>query len=88
MAANVLNSTQAIEMSVHIVRTFIRLREAAMQSEELSRRLSEVEKHVGKHDIHLAGIVRKIREMSGSQLTQKKKTKIGFIQPEEDDQKD
>jgi len=37
MAANVLNSDRAVEMSVHIVCTFVRLRQAATEIAELAR---------------------------------------------------
>lgn len=86
MAANVLNSDQAIEMSLHIVRTFVRLREVASQHSELDRRIRELEGRVGKHDVHLAGIVRKLRELASAPLTsQKKIRRIGFQQEEDEE---
>lgn len=47
MAANVLNSPQAITMSVVIVRTFIKLRQILSLNKDLARRLDELE---GKYD--------------------------------------
>ncbi len=86
MAANVLNSDRAVEMSVHIVRTFVRLREAATQHVELDRRIRELESRVGKHDIHLAGIVRKLRELTTDPtLPSKKVRRIGFHREDEDE---
>lgn len=82
MAATVLNSDRAVQMSVHIVRTFVRLREAALQYEELGRRLQDVESRVGKHDIHLAGIVRKLREMTEAPKPRKLRP-MGFNVPDE-----
>ncbi len=46
MAANVLNSEQAVTMSVEIVRAFIRLRRAAVTYEGLARRVSDIERTV------------------------------------------
>ncbi len=43
MAAMVLNSPRAVEMSVYVVRAFVRLREAALFNADLARRLSELE---------------------------------------------
>jgi hypothetical protein len=86
MAANVLNSDQAVEMSLHIVRTFVNLRQAATEIAELERRLQAAERRIGQHDGHLAGIVRKLRELSTKPSTPTKPTRpIGFVQPEEDE---
>jgi hypothetical protein len=43
MAATVLNSPRAVEVSVYVVRAFIRLRELASSHHELSKRLDELE---------------------------------------------
>ena len=42
-AANVLASTQAVEMGIYVVRAFVRLREMAATHDDLSRRLDELE---------------------------------------------
>lgn len=42
-AANVLNTPQAIEMGVYVVRAFVRLRETLTSTQELARRLAELE---------------------------------------------
>ncbi|CAN5472483.1 ORF6N domain-containing protein [soil metagenome] len=83
MAANVINSDRAVEMSVHIVRTFIHLREASLQYEELHRRLQQAERRLGQHDVHLAGIVKKIRELTEAPKAVKVR-RIGFVVPEEE----
>jgi hypothetical protein len=44
MAANVLNSPRAAEMSVKVVRAFIRLRRMALSVEGLARKVLELEK--------------------------------------------
>jgi phage regulator Rha-like protein len=43
MAAMVLNSPRAMDVSVYVVRAFVRLREAAMQHKDLAERLSSLE---------------------------------------------
>jgi hypothetical protein len=43
MAATLLSSPRAIEVSVYVVRAFVRLRELALSHGELSRRLDELE---------------------------------------------
>ena len=42
MAANVLNSPEAIRMSVFVVRAFIKMREALISRSELERRLLQI----------------------------------------------
>lgn len=41
--ANVLASTQAVEMGIYVVRAFVRLRQAASLHEDLTKRLVELE---------------------------------------------
>jgi hypothetical protein len=42
-AANVLASSQAVEMGIYVVRAFVRLRQAAASHVELAKRLAELE---------------------------------------------
>src|SRR5207248_422838 len=50
MAATVLNSPRAVEMSVFIVRAFVRLREYARAHTEITKRLDALERRVTDHD--------------------------------------
>ena len=50
MAANVLNSTQAVKMSVLVVRAFVRMRHMLAAHKELTGKLSELEREIGTHD--------------------------------------
>ena len=43
MAAMVMNSPRALEVSVYVVRAFVRLREASLQHQDLAKRLTELE---------------------------------------------
>ena len=63
MAANVLNSRQAIEMSVFVVRAFIKMREQLLNRAELERRLVEIEKVLLSHDAALRDLYQKIRPL-------------------------
>jgi len=44
MAANILRTVRAVEMSVFVVRAFVRLRQGLANYSELSRGLEEMEK--------------------------------------------
>ena len=57
MAANVLSSKHAVEMSVFVVRAFIRIRSILTDNKELARKLAELEQELkGRLDIHDAAI--------------------------------
>lgn len=43
MAANILNSSRAIQTGVEVVRAFVRLRQMLVSNEKLSRRLDDLE---------------------------------------------
>jgi len=49
MAANVLKTKRAVQMSIFVVRAFVRLREIAFANRELAEKLKELEQKVGKH---------------------------------------
>jgi hypothetical protein len=53
MLANVLRSPRAAEVSVLVVRAFVRLRGAIAGSQELARRVDELTIAVGKHGVRL-----------------------------------
>jgi hypothetical protein len=50
MAASVLNSPRAVEMSVFVVRAFVRLRDFARTHAEIAAKLSALERKVTGHD--------------------------------------
>ena len=77
-AANVLNSPRAVEMGVHVVRAFVRLRELISTHKELARKLDELERKIATHDQAIAGLIDAIRQlMTPSEPPRKRK--IGFI---------
>jgi hypothetical protein len=58
MAANVLNSEQAVRMSVFVVRAFVRMREMLGGTVELARQLKDLEaKLTSRLDLHETAIV-------------------------------
>jgi hypothetical protein len=76
MAANVLNSNQAVRMSVFVVRAFVKLRETALQYKELAAKLTELERKVGIHDHAIASTIASIRQLMSSPARERKP--IGF----------
>ena len=63
MAATILNTPRAIEVSVFVVRAFVRLREMVAANKELSKKLDELERRVSHHDGAITSIVKAIREL-------------------------
>ena len=76
MAASVLNSPRAAQMSIHVVRAFLRLREWVAGQAELSKRLAELEAQVGAHDTKLMDIIVALREFV--QPPEAPRRRIGF----------
>lgn len=64
MAATVLNSQRAVQMSIVIVRVFAALRRMVLAQEELAEKLTELEARVGAHDEEIAQIVQAIRQLA------------------------
>ena len=73
MVAGILNTPRAIEMSLFVVRAFVKLREVLSAHKELSHKLDELERNVGKHDEAIKAIILTIRKL----MEQKQKRKQG-----------
>ncbi len=83
MAANVLNSKRAVQMSVFVVRAFIRMRGMLADNKELAHRLAQLEEELKKRlDIHetaIVGILQRIMDLvDPPALPEPKKRPIGF----------
>lgn len=60
MAANILRSDRAVQMSVFVVRAFIRLRENVAANTAVMARLAEIDKTLLQHDAGLRDVYRKL----------------------------
>jgi phage regulator Rha-like protein len=76
MAASVLNSARAIEVSVFVVRAFIRLRETLAAHKVLAAKLSELEQRLEAHDASIEDIIDAIRALTAPPV--KPARQIGF----------
>ena len=67
MAATILNSPRAVEVSVYVVRAFVQLRELLANSKELAHRLNDLEKHIeakfANQEAAIADILSAIRQL-------------------------
>lgn len=63
MAATVLNSERAIEMSVFVVLAFVRMRRAIAANRQVLAKLAEVERRLETHDADIQDLMDAIREL-------------------------
>lgn len=63
MAANVLRSPKAVQMSVYVVRAFVAQREALATNQSVLRRLAEIDKTLLEHDAALRALWGKLRPL-------------------------
>ncbi|MBI1804989.1 MAG: ORF6N domain-containing protein [Ignavibacteriae bacterium] len=84
MAASVLNSPRAVQMSVFVVRAFVEMREAFILSETLREKLKELERRklTGRLNVHEKAITHLLDEitrlMTPPRIIVPKKRPIGF----------
>src|SRR2546430_4670081 len=63
-AANVLRSPRAVQMSVFVIRAFVKMRETLLGTRELAKKLAALEKKLtSRLDVHEAAIVQVIQEL-------------------------
>ncbi len=63
MAASVLNSERADDMSIFVVRAFVRMREALAANQQIMAKLTELEHRVESHDGNIQELIEAIREL-------------------------
>jgi hypothetical protein len=76
MVASVLNVPRAIEVSVYVVRAFIKLREMLGTHKELALKLAELEKRIAVHDEDITALFEAIRQLM--EPPEKPRKRIGF----------
>jgi hypothetical protein len=88
MAANVLRSRRAIEVSIFVVRAFVRLRDTLMAHKDLARKLDDLERRMGAiasdHATLAAGtreqfrqVIETLRQLMAPQTPRRRP--IGFV---------
>ncbi len=86
MAATIINSPRAVEMSIYVVRAFVQLRELLSSNKELAKRLDQlearIEKKLATHDEAIAAMLSAIRELMNPPAP--KRRGIGFTANIED----
>jgi len=79
MAATVLNSERAVQMSVFVVRAFVRLREMLANNRKLAGKIDELENRLDSHDSTIQDLIDAIKELMTPEDPPRKR--IGFQLP-------
>jgi hypothetical protein len=77
MAASVLSTPRAIDVSVYVIRAFVKLREWLSTHKELAQKLAELERKVSSHDEAIQSLVAAIRQLMQPPSTSPR-PRIGF----------
>jgi hypothetical protein len=79
MAATVLNSARAVQMSVFVVRAFVRLREMLATNRRLAGKIGELETRLDTHDSVIQELIEAIKELMTPE--EPSRVRIGFQLP-------
>ncbi len=77
MVASILNAEKAVQVSIFVVRAFVKIRELVATHKELAVKLEGLEQRVGAHDTVIMELVQTIRKMMEPEPI-KPKRRIGF----------
>lgn len=81
MLASVLNSRKAIEASIIVVKTFVRLREILSTHKEIAQKLKELELKIESHDGQIAAIFEAINQLIAPPEKPKRRIGLGVEEP-------
>ena len=81
MAATLLNSPRATEISVHVVRAFVELRSLVATNRELSNKVFQLDRTVSRHDKAITELMNSMQQVLTPPTPPKRP--IGFVYPEE-----
>ena len=63
MAATVLNTIYAVEVSVFVVRAFVKLRQIISEQKELAQKISSIERRLANHDDQIISLIKAIKQL-------------------------
>jgi hypothetical protein len=78
MLSSVLKSERAISVNIHIMRTFVKIKQFALENKEMSKRIENVEKFLSDYCKENDSDKHRIYEAINLLLDRTKPTKIGF----------
>jgi hypothetical protein len=79
MAATVLNSKRAVEMSLYLIRAFVQMRESLQANTSILKRLAEIDRRLIEHDSVLREVIERLQPLlDAPEVENEPKPKIGF----------
>ena len=78
MAANVLNSSEAVKMSLYVIRAFVKTREELTANTAILKRLAQIDDTLFLHDKVLRDLYQKLRPLLAPPPEPPPKPRIGF----------
>jgi hypothetical protein len=78
MLASILNSDQAIQANIMIVRAFTSMRDLAFKHKDMLSKIEKLEQHINVHDEEIQLIIKTLKTLIVTPPP--KRNKIGFIQ--------
>jgi hypothetical protein len=79
MAANLLRSARARQMSVFVIRAFVRMREELATNAAILKRLAEIDRTLLVHDSALRDVYRRLRPLLAPPPHPALRREIGFL---------
>jgi hypothetical protein len=79
MAATILNSDRAVQMSIYVVRAFVHLREMLATNRRLAGKIGELEQRLDSHDSTIQELIEAIKELMAPE--EPPRGRIGFQLP-------
>jgi hypothetical protein len=81
MAATILSSKKAVEMSIYLIRAFVKMREEALTSSHILKRLAEIDRRLVEHDSVLREIIDRLQPLlDAPPVDDEPRPKIGYHQ--------
>jgi phage regulator Rha-like protein len=78
MLGNVLKSSKAVEMSIVVVRAFVRMRQMLSTNIQMAHKLAEIDRRVSGHDENIKGLIVAIRRLMTKPKPEPERRPIGF----------
>lgn len=79
MAANILRSEKAVQMSVYLIRAFVEMRETLLANVTILKRLAEIDRRLVEHDSVLREVIDRLQPLlDAPEVDEEPKEKIGF----------
>lgn len=79
MLSSVLNSKQAVQVNIQVVRVFTRLRQLVSEHSELKLEIEEIKKKLNNHDKNIEVVFSYLDELIDKKAMPKSRKRIGYM---------